>query len=251
MEILEACLSPVGIGIPLALILWWAHGRIAAPVWRAGLVIEIVCIVLSTPMGAGALVRMQEHRVLPAPVCAAPLPAAVVLLAGGARHVSRAPDDVEALQAASLRRTLAAARLMRRLHDTQLVITGTSDNEQVPVSALMADLARQLGVPAASIRAEAAARTTWQNAQRVRGLQPSVPKRIWLVTSALHMPRALVAFRAAGFEPCPDPAAFLSTPFGGLRDLLPSGAAISNSEAVLHEWVGEAVYRLRARDASR
>jgi len=56
----------------------------------------------------------------------------------------------------------------------------------------------------------------------------AVPPRIWLVTSALHMPRALVAFRAAGFEPCSYPSDFLSGPLRA-RDVLLRGSAIANS----------------------
>ena len=80
---------------------------------------------------------------------------------------------------------------------------------------------------------------------RVRAMDPALPSRIWLVTSALHMPRALIAFRAAGFEPCSYPSDFLSAPFEA-RDVLPRGSAVANSEAALHEVVGEIVYRLRA-----
>jgi hypothetical protein len=56
----------------------------------------------------------------------------------------------------------------------------------------------------------------------------------------------LVAFRAAGFEPCAYSGDFQSAPFDGLVDLLPSAGAIANTDAVLHEIVGEIVYRVRA-----
>lgn len=65
------------------------------------------------------------------------------------------------------------------------------------------------------------------------------------------MPRALVAFHAAGFESCADPGDFRAAPFRELTDLLPSGAAIGASAEALHELVGELAYRWRAaRDDS-
>ncbi|HJT97103.1 MAG TPA: YdcF family protein, partial [Rhodanobacteraceae bacterium] len=97
-----------------------------------------------------------------------------------------------------------------------------------------------------AIRAETGSTTTWENAARVRALEPALPSRIWLVTSALHMPRALIAFRAAGFEPCAWPGDYRASPFEGIADLLPHAGAIANADATLHEWVGEIVYRLRA-----
>jgi len=101
-------------------------------------------------------------------------------------------------------------------------------------------------VPASAIRSENESTTTWENATRVRALEPAPPSHIWLVTSALHMPRSLIAFRAAGFDACAYPGDYRSSPFEGPVDLLPSAGAIANSDAVLHEWVGEIVYRLRA-----
>jgi hypothetical protein len=35
--------------------------------------------------------------------------------------------------------------------------------------------------------------------------------------------------------------------FAGGTDLLPGGVAVARSEAGLHEWIGELVYRWRAR----
>jgi len=246
MDLVNALLSPLGFGVPLALLLCWSRGRIPRAWWRAGLAIEIACIVCCTPLGADTLVRWQEDRADAAPACAAPEPNTVVLLTAGARRVPRRAGDVDSLNAASLRRTLIAARLARRLSDAQLVVTGTSDKESVPVSVVMAQLAGELGVPAGAIRSEVAARTTWENARNVRSLEPALPQRIWLVTSALHMPRALIAFRAAGFAPCALASDRLAVPFDGLADLLPSGGAAEKTEAVVHEWIGEAVYRWRA-----
>ena len=246
MDFINALLSPLGFGVPLALLLWWSRGRMPRVLWRLGLAIEIACIVLCTPLGANTLVRWQEDRVDAAPSCATPEPNTVVLLTAGARRVPRLAGDIDSLNAPSLRRTLIAARLARRLPDAQLVVTGTSDKESVPVSVVMAQLASELGVPASAIRSELAARTTWENARNVRALEPALPQRIWLVTSALHMPRALIAFRAAGFAPCAFPSDRLAVPFDGAADLLPSGGAATETEAVVHEWIGEAVYRWRA-----
>ena len=245
MDLVYAVLSPLGFGVPLALLLWWSRKRAPRALWRVGMAIEIACIVLSTPLGANTLVRWQEDRVSLALTCAAPEPNTIVLLTASARRVPRQPGDIDTLSASSLRRTLIAARLAHRLPEAQLVVTGTSDKESAPVSVVMAQLAIELGVPAASIRTEVAARTTWENARNVRALDPALPQRVWLVTSALHMPRSMIAFRAAGFEPCAFPSDRMAVPFDGVADLLPSGGAASETEAVVHEWIGEIVYRLR------
>ena len=106
-------------------------------------------------------------------------------------------------------------------------------------------MARMVNVDRRSCRA--CARSVARcGAATVRALDPAVPKRIWLVTSALHMPRALSAFRAAGFEPCAYPADVRAARLDSIADVLPSAGAIADTDAVLHEWVGEIVYRIRA-----
>jgi uncharacterized SAM-binding protein YcdF (DUF218 family) len=244
--IIDAFLSPLGFGLLLALFLWLLRKRLPRGIRRAGIAVEIVCLLLATPLGANALVTLQERRVAQPEACAAPQPSVVVLLSGGLRREPRDALDIGALNAASLQRTLAAAELVKRISATELVVSGTRSDYAVAQSTLMVELARQLGVPADKMRAETASLTTWDNAQRVRALDPALPSRVWLVTSALHMPRALIAFRAAGFEACAYPGDFLAASFDGAADFLPSGSAVANSAAVLHEWVGEIVYRLRA-----
>ena len=245
MDIVDTILSPLGLGLLLAFVLWRFRSRAPRWLWRAGLVGELVCLAMTTPLGASALIAIQEKRAPMLQACAAPQPSVVVLLAGGVRRVPIDARDVDALSAASVRRTIAAATLLRGLPDARLVISGTRGDETVPESEVMAELARQIGVRADAIEVEPTALTTWENAMRVHAMNPSLPPRIWLVTSALHMPRALVAFRAAGFEPCGYPSDFLSAPFEA-RDVLPRGSAVANSEAALHEMVGEIVYRVRA-----
>lgn len=246
MGIVDAILSPLGFGLLLALLLWRLRRRLPRGIWHAGIALEIVCLFLATPFGANTLITLQERRAPQPAACAAPQPSVVVLLSGGVRREPRDALDIGALNAASLQRTLAAAELAKRIQVTDLVVSGASLDRAFAQSTLMIELARQLGIPEAALRAETASLTTWDNAQRVHALDPALPPRIWLVTSALHMPRALIAFRAAGFEACAYPSDFLATSFEGVADFLPSGSAVANSAAVLHEWVGEVVYRLRA-----
>jgi uncharacterized SAM-binding protein YcdF (DUF218 family) len=251
MDFVDVLLSPLGFGLALALVLWLGRARFPRFVMRVGVGMEMACLALSTPVGSNTLVAFQESRTPRAAACAAPTPMTIVLLSGGMRRDAADAHDFDVLNASSLQRTLAAATLARNTPGSELVITGAArigGGNDVAQSSVMAGVARSLGVPADAIRAETAATTTWENAETVRALQPALPSRIWLVTSALHMPRSLLAFRAAGFEPCAYPADFRAASFESFANLLPSAGAIANTDAVLHEWVGEIAYRLRAKE---
>jgi uncharacterized SAM-binding protein YcdF (DUF218 family) len=249
MPFVDVFLSPLGFGLLLALVLGWRRRTLSRAALRIGIALEVVCLVLMTPVGANALVAWQESRAPLPEACAAPPPNTIVVLSGGIRRDAADADDFATLNVASLQRTIAGAELARRTPDAQLILAGgprIGGRNDVSQAAVMATIAEGFGVPAASIRAESLSTTTWENATRVRALDPPPPQRIWLVTSATHMPRALLAFRAAGFEPCAYPADRRASPFDGPADLLPSAGAIANTDAVLHEWIGEAAYRVRS-----
>lgn len=156
MGIVDAILSPLGFGLLLALLLWRLRRRLPRGIWHAGIALEIVCLFLATPFGANTLVTLQERRAPQPAACAAPQPSVVVLLSGGVRREPRDALDIGALNAASLQRTLAAAELAKRIQATDLVVSGASLDRAFAQSTLMIELARQLGIPEAALRAETA-----------------------------------------------------------------------------------------------
>lgn len=242
-RLIDFVVSPLGGGLLLALLLCLGRRRLPRTLWWTGLVLAVGFLALATPLGANTLLAALERRA-PVGACGGPEPAAVVVLAGGLRRPPRDAEDTGALNGASLQRTLDAVALVHAHPAAELVISGgIRPGDRVAESTLMAALARRLGVAAAAIRTETASRTTWQNAQHLRAFAPPLPRRIWLVTSALHMPRSLFAFRAAGFEPCAQPGDYRAAPLREVTDLLPSGGAVATSTEALHELVGELAYR--------
>ncbi|MGN6517919.1 MAG: YdcF family protein [Dokdonella sp.] len=238
-------LSPLRL-LLLVGIAWWIARRMG---WRRlrllCAAIATVLVVLTTPLGANALVRVQEARA-PAPSGGAGAPPqAVVVLSGGLVARPRGERDYAALGLASIQRLLAAVALQRGLGPVPLAVVGTSDRG-VADSVILANLARDLGADASLLQVETASLNTWQNAQASAALAPALPRRIWLVTSSLHMARSLVAFRAAGFDACSYPAQPRYYAPDNLGYLLPTGSATMKAEDALHELVGELAYRLRA-----
>jgi uncharacterized SAM-binding protein YcdF (DUF218 family) len=125
-----------------------------------------------------------------------------------------------------LPRTREAIRLARLFPSAKLVVTGGSQQEYA--------IAREQLGP--RIVVEPQARNTYENAFFTRRLVQPQPGDRWLVvTSAMHMPRAMGAFRGVGFPVEPWP----------IRDLQPTG---SDSVGILrHEWLGLLAYRLMGR----
>jgi uncharacterized SAM-binding protein YcdF (DUF218 family) len=84
-------------------------------------------------------------------------------------------------------------------------------------------------------------------AENARMLRPLLARdgidRIALVTHAWHMPRAIAAFRQAGFNVTPAPMAFILPTRNGLLQWTPSADGLGTSQLILKEWLGLLVQR--------
>jgi uncharacterized SAM-binding protein YcdF (DUF218 family) len=108
-----------------------------------------------------------------------------------------------------------------------------------------------LGVAHDRITAEEQSRNTIENAVFSRLLADPKPGERWLlITSASHMPRAVAAFRAAGF---PVEAYPVNWRTSGPRDASRLFGSLSEgltmTDYAAHEWVGLAAYRLTGKSS--
>ena len=115
-----------------------------------------------------------------------------------------------------------------------------------------ADVARQLfdglGLAGRAVTYENRSRTTSENAVDLAALLHPRPGETWiLVTSAAHMPRAMGAFRAAGWPVLADPVGY-KTAHSLVVELAPTlPQRLDRIDAAAHEWVGLLIYRLSGR----
>lgn len=147
-------------------------------------------------------------------------------------------------------RVLRASRLYKQGKVAQIIVSGGNlpwlgapDAEALVMKKLLVEW----GVTAEAVLVEGASRTTWENAVNVRQmLVGRQQKAVLLVTSALHMPRAMAVFHKAGVEVIPSPTDFRVVD-RGLRtamDYLPDAGALQNITALVKEMVGLLYYRL-------
>jgi len=207
---------------------------------------------------AGAATRSLEGR-HPAPD---PLPHAdaIVVLGGGTEPLVPPRREIELNDSGD--RLLHAARLHRAgLAPRVFACAGLESvrgDDRAPSD--MAELLRFLGVPPEAILEERVSRNTYENAVEARrALAPLGVRRILLVSSALHMPRAVGLFEHQGFEVIPAPtdhrAVDVSTlprwEDGWLRRLvnfaLPNAESLAATARALREAIGIAVYRALGR----
>lgn len=177
-----------------------------------------------------------------------PLPGAIVVLSADATYGSGGgilPQP--GLGMMTLERVQAGTILARRLSLPVLVTGGPASPRQPPLAVLMAQAMQQnFGITAAWVETQSA--DTWENAEfSARMLKESGIRSIYLVTNAWHMPRSLIAFRHFGLEVIPVPSRFTAAPSLDAESFTPRVSAWLNSYFAIHEWIGIAWYRYRAR----
>ena len=198
---------------------------------------------VSAPAAVNPLVASLEDRV-PAGACAPGTP--IVALGGGTDASAADATRFEAMDRATVARTVEAGRLAAAEPGTRVVVSGGGGNGAVPEAELMAEWLVRTGTPRETIVLERRSTSTADNARGVAAtLAGTGAREIRLVTSALHMPRALGAFRAAGLDPCPVPVDRISYPDVPGWALWPQTTALVKFDAWLHETLALALYRRR------
>lgn len=164
---------------------------------------------------------------------------AVVLL--GSSIFPAVPGDtpLERIDAEGTARAIGAARVWRSVHADALIVTGRGPGAHDALGNATADLLVMHGVDRAHILVEPWSRNTHENAlHAVRIGRRRGYTRYVVVTSALHMPRALREFRNAGVEALAAPVHPLGRRYGGAGDWIPCAWAWSATQAAVHELLG-------------
>lgn len=227
-------------------ILLVAINRRRAAVWLLSATL-VALLALSTGPVRNLLTRPLESRYPAFPVDPPPVGAIVVL---GAGVIDGAPDEggSAALSGEALKRVVYGLRLYRSLGVPIVVSGGRVWNRGGESEAdTAATLLARLGVPEGIVIREGSSRTTWENAREVaKALAARNIARVALVTSACHMPRAMLAFARAGVSCIAAPTDYRAAAGGEpLFGVLPSFSALGGSFTSLREYAGIIQYRAR------
>lgn len=195
----------------------------------------------STPAASTWLRLSVESAYPPRLVASLSTAPAAVVLGGGMSPPSASmpfPDLHEASD-----RVWHAARLYHAGKVPLLVLSGGSDPAVSPTSEAQAMrmLLLDLSVPDSAMVMESASRDTRQNATFTAALLKARDiRRVLLVTSAMHMARAVAAFEAEGIEVVPAAIDYTQpTPLSALPAWLPDSSSLEGSGRVFKELLGQ------------
>jgi uncharacterized SAM-binding protein YcdF (DUF218 family) len=206
-KILASFAYPLGFVLAALLI---AGVAIACGARRSGalslFVLALLLWAASTPLVAQWAIRTLETE-YPARSVESHKPADVIILLGGVLSPPGPGDPYPDLGDAA-DRAVHALRLYQAGLAPKLLISGGNiySDGRMPEAQALAELLESLGVPQNAILVEGASTNTFENARESALIWQGEGFRSGLlVTSAMHMPRALATFRKAGLAIAPAP----------------------------------------------
>ena len=254
-EIFKAYLIPGSlefllIGFFLGVVLLFAHRE--TRLWGSSLLafLAVLYFLLSLPLTARTIERALRDRSQPVGSVEEARGAQVIVVLGGGSATYRAGgNEINELSDATALRVLEGARLYELLEHPAVVVSGGANllldvltPETIPMQQELLDL----GVAPDRIHMESLSGNTLEQAEQVsKLLEANQMGDFVLVTSPIHMRRALATMRARGLDPLPSPSNQHSEGHiverGGILPhptaLRASRAAIREGLAVLFYWL--------------
>ncbi len=241
-KILNALLLPPGLFILALLALVFLIRK--SKKWLSLILwVMIVLIYLTSISPIRVLLTSKLERAYP-PISSQEKPDAIIVLAAGTITGSLEVPSGESASPTTLKRLMYAYQLHRRSGADLILSGGFHSKGGSSEAEVMRQELLRLGVAESKIIVEDKSRNTLENAQLCKEIAESRSyKNIALVTSALHMPRAMMTFKSVGLKVTPAPTDYLGRPNRiSLLNFLPSAENLYAVEAALHEYFGFLYY---------
>lgn len=161
----------------------------------------------------------------------------IVVLGGGQSELDNAPAN-SLLANASISRLVEGVRLYRLLPGAKLVLSGGGSSTGLSEANHMAILAKTFLIPERDLVLDSESLNTASQAKNIKkilGVQP-----FYLVTSAIHMPRAMMLCRVEGLHPIAAPTDFTLhwNDRIWIKRFIPTPYNMAYLSIVLHELLG-------------
>lgn len=218
--------------------------RIAATLFIGALAWSLAWSLPATSMWVGGALE-RTYPYLPAEQM--PVADAIVVLGGNTAN-NRMNWFQPYERETAIPRIQRAAELYRAGRAPRVVLSGGALEGNVSEAQGMAHGIQQLGVPDTALVLENHSRNTYENAALTEErLAQHHIRTVLLVTSALHMPRAMATFRKQGVAvtAAPNPPQIVAPADPGFNKWWPDLRAMDASRSIIKEFVGLMVYRLR------
>ncbi|MCE0496276.1 envelope biogenesis factor ElyC [Vibrio salinus] len=131
-----------------------------------------------------------------------------ILVLGNGHVVDDSLPPTSQISRTALMRLAEGIRINRMYPGSKLILSGYAGGTGISHARMLAKVALSLGVAKSDIVLMETARDTWEEARQTAAFVGQ--DRLVVVTSASHMPRAMLEFKMAGLNPIPAPTNYLA-----------------------------------------
>ncbi|NBC27891.1 MAG: hypothetical protein GVY08_13590 [Bacteroidetes bacterium] len=203
-------------------------------------------LIISTPLIPTKLLDSLERQYEPVRVHQiedTQAPTHIIVLGKGHGFDDRLPAN-SLLSTKALGRLAEGIRLHNQLPNSTLILSGYSASGRTPQAEMLRNTALLLGVEKEKTRMQTEPGNTLEEA-KFYAENYSGNERVILVTSAVHMPRAVMLFERAGIEVLPSPANYrLKGSWRNVWFRWPSMGSIENMRAAIFEYAALLKYKV-------
>lgn len=132
-------------------------------------------------------------------------------------------------------RAYEALRIYKASENLKIITSGFEGADQISEAQDAKERLVQIGVPSEDIIMQTTPKDTFEEAQEVKKLVGTEP--LIVVTSAIHMPRAMLIFKNAGLNVIPAPTDFLYKEEVSFYGLI-GASYMLNTQKAMHEYIG-------------
>jgi uncharacterized SAM-binding protein YcdF (DUF218 family) len=136
---------------------------------------------------------------------------------------------------ASVKRNLEGILIHKATKDSKIIFTGYEGSTDTPTAIMNAKFAKALGVNEENLLINPKPKDTKEEAIFTKSVVED--EAFVLVTSATHIPRAMMLFKSLGLNPIPAPTNFYKKEFDGFLKA-PSISSLQKSQIAMHEYIG-------------
>ena len=237
-HILELLVNPFFISIFLlgiGIYLLWVRNY-----WRFGRLLVTLSLGIMLLISTGWLPKLLTYQLesqYPVITKTDPNVKWIVVLAGG-RYEYRGFPPNDLLTSASISRLVEGIRLSKLLPQAKIVLSGGGNDPNESEAQELANLAMLLGISEQKIVLENQSKNTEEQAHRIAPIVKD--NAFYLVTSAIHMPRAITLFQQLNLNPIAAPTEFTYSRNNKRldRDIIPNTYNMKAFTIVMHELLG-------------
>lgn len=241
-EILSILINPLPILYMLLLAAFVFYIIRRKRVWKIFVIITGTWfLIISTAPIPNALISSLENRY--PPITAETLqtlttPCDIIVLGGGHSDDKNLSPNNQ-LSTTALGRLVEGIRIQKMIPGSRLILSGYSGRSEIPQALVLYNTALLLGTDPSSMAVQTSPVNTRMEAEEYSKIFGNSNTLI-LVTSAVHMPRAMMHLKKEGLSPIPAPANFIIK-HGSRKNpwrWIPNAGNISKMETAVHEYVG-------------